>query len=65
MRCRCHIVYGVLKTSDAVSKSVSQMQVWTSLVGFILLCGLLAVLDFYLLVKSAKKGPDDYQISRR
>jgi cytochrome d ubiquinol oxidase subunit I len=52
------IVYGVLKTSDAVSKSVSPLQVWTSLAGFTLLYGFLAVVDIYLLSTSAKKGPE-------
>jgi cytochrome d ubiquinol oxidase subunit I len=52
------IVYGVLKTSDAVSKAVSQTQVWASLIGFTLLYGFLAVIDIYLLTKTAKKGPD-------
>jgi len=52
------IVYGVLKTSDAVSKSVSPSQVWTSLFGFTLLYGLLAVVDIYLLTQTAKKGPE-------
>ena len=51
------IVYGVLKTSDAVSKSVAPLQVWTSLAGFTLLYGFLAVVDIYLLSSSAKKGP--------
>ena len=51
------IVFGVLKTSDAASKAVSQMQVWTSLAGFTLVYGLLAVVDIYLLTQSAKKGP--------
>ncbi len=53
------IVYGILKTSDAVSKAVSTTQVWASLVGFTLLYGMLAVVDVYLLTKNAKKGPDD------
>jgi len=52
------IVYGVLKTSDAVSTSVSPLQVWTSLAGFTLLYGFLAVVDIYLLSSSAKKGPE-------
>lgn len=51
-------VYGVLKTADSVSKSVSLLQVGGSLVGFTLLYGLLGVIDIYLLVKYAKKGPD-------
>lgn len=53
------IVYGVLKTSDAVSKSVTPSQVWASLIGFTLLYGGLGIVDIYLLTKYAKKGPDD------
>ncbi len=53
------IVYGVMKTSDAVSKAVSPLQVMGSLIGFTLLYGLLAIVDIYLLTKFAKKGPDD------
>ncbi|MDY0385216.1 cytochrome ubiquinol oxidase subunit I [Trichlorobacter sp.] len=52
-------VYGVLKTADSVSKSVSLVQVGGSLVGFTLLYGLLGVIDIYLLAKYAKKGPDN------
>ena len=53
------IVYGVLKTSDAVSKSISLSQVIGSLVGFTLLYGFLGVVDIYLLAKFARKGPDN------
>jgi len=53
------IVYGLLKTSDAVSKSVSVAQVVISLTGFTLVYGLLAIVDVYLLAKYAKRGPDD------
>jgi cytochrome d ubiquinol oxidase subunit I len=52
------IVYGVLKTADAVSKSVSMAQVVGSLAGFTLLYGGLGVIDIYLLAKVAKNGPD-------
>jgi len=52
------VVYGVLKTADGVSKSVSLLQVGGSLIGFTLLYGLLGAIDIYLLVKYAKKGPD-------
>ena len=51
------IVYGVLKTSEAVSRSISSVQVWASLLGFTLLYGSLGVVDIYLLTKYAKKGP--------
>jgi len=53
------IVYGVLRTSDAVSRSISVSQVVTSLIGFTLLYGLLAFVDLYLLIKFARKGPDN------
>jgi cytochrome d ubiquinol oxidase subunit I len=53
------IVYGVLKTSDAVSKSIEPSQVIISLIGFTILYSLLAIADFYLLTKYAKKGPDE------
>jgi len=53
------IVYGVMKTSDAVSGSISVSQVVVSLAGFTLLYGVLGVIDIYLLAKIAKKGPDD------
>jgi cytochrome d ubiquinol oxidase subunit I len=53
------IVYGLLKTSDAVSKAITPGQVMLSLAGFTLLYGFLAVVDIYLLFKNAKKGPEE------
>ena len=50
-------VYGLLKLSDAVSPNVSVPQLWMSLIGFVLLYGVLMVADVYLLVKYAKAGP--------
>jgi len=52
------IVFGVLKTADAVSRSVTATQVMLSLLGFTVLYGFLGVIDIFLLVKYAKKGPD-------
>ena len=52
------IVYGVMKTSDAVSKSISVSQVIASLIGFVLLYSLLGFVDIFLLAKYARKGPD-------
>jgi cytochrome bd ubiquinol oxidase subunit I len=51
------LVYGLLKTSDGVSKSITPGQVLMSLAGFTLVYGVLAMVDFYLLTKYAKKGP--------
>ena len=53
------IVYGVLKTSAAVSKAIDTTQVYVSLLGFTLLYGSLGAIDIYLLSKVAKKGPAD------
>jgi cytochrome d ubiquinol oxidase subunit I len=51
------IVYGVFKTADAVSRSISTVQVVGSLLGFTVLYGGLAVVDIYLLAKYSRKGP--------
>ncbi|NVN92285.1 MAG: cytochrome ubiquinol oxidase subunit I [Desulfuromonadales bacterium] len=53
------IVYGVLKTADAVSKNVSVTQVAISLAGFTILYGGLGIIDIFLLIKYARKGPDN------
>jgi cytochrome d ubiquinol oxidase subunit I len=50
------IVYGLMKTSDAVSP-IAVSQVLTTLIGFIVLYGLLGVTGFYLIAKNAVKGP--------
>ncbi len=50
------IVYGLMRTSDAVSPIVGP-QVLTTLIGFILLYGLLGAVGFYLIYQHAVKGP--------
>jgi len=52
------IVYGVMKTSDAVSQSVTSGQVWMSLIGFLIFYGILAIVDLSLLAKFSRKGPE-------
>jgi cytochrome d ubiquinol oxidase subunit I len=52
------IVYGMLKTSDAVSRSITATQVILSLIAFTVVYGLLGIVDVYLLVKYAKQGPE-------
>jgi len=54
------IVYGIMRTSDAVSKAVTLPQVVGSLLGFTLLYGFLGFVDIYLLVKFARKGPETH-----
>jgi cytochrome d ubiquinol oxidase subunit I len=51
------IVYGIMKTSDAVSP-IASSQVGLSFVAFILVYGLLGAVGFYLIGTSAKKGPE-------
>jgi cytochrome d ubiquinol oxidase subunit I len=51
------IVYGLMKTADAVSP-VSATQVSSSLAAFIVLYSLLGLADFFLLAKYARKGPN-------
>ena len=54
------VVYGLLRTSDALSKSVTANQVLFSLILFAVIYALLLVLFLYLLNKKIKHGPADY-----
>ena len=51
------IVYGLMKTSDAVSP-IATSQVLISLIAFIVVYGLLGAVGFYLIAKNALKGPE-------
>lgn len=51
------IVYGIMKTSDAASP-IAASQVLVTLIGFILVYGLLGAAGYYLMFKHARKGPD-------
>lgn len=51
------VVYGLLKTENAVSPILTPGLVLTSLIGFTLIYGALMVVDVFLLVKFAKAGP--------
>jgi len=53
------IVYGLMRTSDAVSTAINSTQVATSLIAFTLIYTLLGLADFYLLFKFARKGPEE------
>ena len=50
------IVYGLMKTSQAASP-IAGIQVAISLVGFVLVYGLLGAAGFYLMAKYARAGP--------
>jgi cytochrome d ubiquinol oxidase subunit I len=54
------VVYGLLRTSDALSKTVTANQVVFSLVLFTVVYMLLLVLFLYLLNKKIQHGPVDY-----
>ena len=49
------IVYGLMRTSEAASP-IATVQVATSLVGFVLVYGLLGAVGFYLMAKYARAG---------
>ncbi len=55
------VVYGLLRTSDALSKQVTADQIIFSLILFTLVYATLFVLFIYLMNKKIKHGPvDDY-----
>ena len=54
------VVYGLLRTSDALSKTVTANQVVFSLILFTVVYMLLLVLFLYLLNKKIQHGPVDY-----
>ena len=51
------IVYGLMKTSQAVSPVISGGQVLTSLIGFVLVYGLLGAAGIFLMARHALRGP--------
>jgi cytochrome bd ubiquinol oxidase subunit I len=52
------VVYGLMKTSDAVSPIISTNTVLISLIGFVLIYGVLMTADIYLLAKFARAGAE-------
>jgi len=52
------IVYGVMRTSEAVSP-IAGSQVAVSALAFIVVYTLLGAADFYLLAKYARRGPEE------
>ncbi len=56
------IVYGLLRTSEAVSKAVEPAQVVASFIGFTIFYGALGIIDIYLLSKYARKGPEPKEV---
>ncbi|MFT4154117.1 cytochrome ubiquinol oxidase subunit I [Parafilimonas sp.] len=54
------VVYGLLKTSDALSAAVKSNEILTSLIMFTLVYATLFVLFLYLLNRKIKKGPEPH-----
>lgn len=57
------IVYGLLKTKDALSKTVTYDEVLISLIMFGMIYVLLFALFIFLLNKKIQHGPDDYELA--
>lgn len=53
------IVFGLMRTEDGVSPGVSGIEILISLIAFTLLYGILAVVEFRLILRAVQKGPDD------
>lgn len=51
------VVFGLVRLQDGVSQTVSVGELWASLIGYVLLYGLLAGATVYLLKKYAQAGP--------
>lgn len=53
------VVYGLVKMENGVSKVLTPGNILTSLIGFILVYGLIIMAMIYLMIKHAKAGPVD------
>ncbi|RJL31669.1 cytochrome ubiquinol oxidase subunit I [Bailinhaonella thermotolerans] len=53
------LVYGRLTVADAVSPGVTREMVLVSLVGFTAVLGLLALIDWFLIMRAVRRGPGD------
>lgn len=54
------LVFGLMKTEDGVSPYVTGVDVLVSLIAFTLVYGALAVVEYKLIIKAAKFGPDEW-----
>jgi cytochrome d ubiquinol oxidase subunit I len=52
------IVYGLMKTKDAVSPVIAASQVGLTFAAFLGVYGLLGLVAFYLISKHARRGPE-------
>ncbi|WP_104201288.1 cytochrome ubiquinol oxidase subunit I [Cryobacterium sp. Y29] len=53
------LVFGLMRTADGISPGVTGVEILISLIVFSVLYGILAVVEFKLILKAVQKGPDD------
>ena len=53
------LVFGLLRTQDGVSPNVTGLTILISLIAFTLVYGVLAVVEFRLITRAVRKGPED------
>ena len=53
-----YLIYGVMRTIDGFSKSVTAANVWFTLLGFLGMYTLLAILFLFLVQRELAHGPD-------
>ncbi|TFD60186.1 cytochrome ubiquinol oxidase subunit I [Cryobacterium suzukii] len=53
------LVFGLMRTADGVSPGVTGVEILISLIVFTVLYGILAVVEFKLILKAVQNGPDD------
>ena len=56
------LVYGLMRTADGYSQNVSSGNVWFTLLGFMGLYTVLAMLYLFLMIRIVQKGPDDLSL---
>ena len=52
-------VFGLAKTADGVSPQVGTGALWTTLIGYVVLYGILAAIEVKLMLRAIKLGPDE------
>jgi len=53
------LVFGLLRTQDGVSPNVTGLTILISLIAFTLVYGVLAVVEFRLITRAVRQGPED------
>jgi cytochrome d ubiquinol oxidase subunit I len=59
------IVFGKMRTAEAVSPAIAAGEVWITLIGFILFYSILGIIGLSLMYKYAVKGPESGQAAKQ